>query len=626
MVTFAKALALIGEAEWDDRHRSGRLDEGDAVERGLATGRYFKVGLRSLLLPAPRGRSGLPPRVEPLHIRVSSVSKRPPSGSGGLSPKETEARRGRVYVKAKRGRVRDLQAAGGAYDRKARSWYVPEAQFAAAARALGPAIQRKSGGAARTSRGRVRAGAAASFQRYVERADLPHDERVAELMADGDGVLISFGTIGDDADERAAFWDAVEARERVDGCVQNRAIIALPHELDGDELAALARDLMRPLAERGLPHHAAVHRPDIEAGSDPRNIHLHALWSERPAERAASHAWTFAARKDRTARGPSWVRELRERSAATINRHLDAADERRRKDGRPLVGRRFDARSYAERGEATLPGVHLGPGRSALERAGVPTAAGVVNALRAAVNERVETASRANERRGRAAILSGSPGVPAEAAERLVRALDRLDEIERRPDPALRARRRAAWASAAATLADGRQELAASAFSEASRLLGLLGDDARAPDAAEAAAAVRTAGWAAARAAADHARRRVEAHHNERAADADALRAGRMSPTEAIAREGERRADEREAARGRVMLLEMMEPDADTARRRRARRDLDRAEERCAVVARISGPAPLEPAAVLRVLGATPAGPDAMPEPVRRRRSREVER
>ncbi|WP_198421097.1 hypothetical protein, partial [Azospirillum baldaniorum] len=115
-------------------------------------------------------------------------------------------------------------------------------------------------------------------------------------------------------------------------------------------------------------------------------------------------------------------------------------------------------------------------------------------------------------------------------------------------------------------------------------------------------------------------------HHNERAADADALRAGRMSPAEAFAREGERRADERETARLRVALLEMMEPDADTARRRRARRDLDRAEERCAVVARISGPAPLEPAVVLLELGATPAGPDAMPHPPQRRRSRNVER
>ena len=652
MVSILKALRLIGQAEEEDRVRLGRLAEDDSLERQIATGRFIRLGASRLRLPVYRpSRAVSTGPGQSLHFQINYVSKRAPEAAQAVSAREAAARRGRVYLAPRRGDVAVVQAAGGRYDRKARAWWVPEAQYKVAEADLGRMrtnLAKAAHRRARSGRGKAKPGRAAAFQRYVERAGPDEKGRLAELVLDAAGEPVSFGVLGDDADERAGFWDAVEAVERADGRVQCRAIVELPHELDGQELAELSRALVAPLAERGLPYHAAAHRPDVEAGSDPRNVHLHVLWSERPAERLAPHQWRFAPSKDRQARGPAWVKQLRHRSVEIINRHLDAGDAERRAQGGAGIDKRYDARSYREMGIGKLPGVHLGPGRTALERAGVPTAAGVANALREQLWENAQRIAGQNARARAALGLALRPGADPAAVERLVAAVDVAGHAGRPSKPEVlegeRLRRRTAWLeSAAAAPADTerrrrRARLAADqlrGIEEASRrpgipdalghgdpeaLAGQPGPDARAGS------GLFGAMLAVARSQAASARKLEAAHVAELRADIGALTAG-ADPGTVAAREAERRRRILVLRNAEVRAAEAgagPEPSAAAARRlTEARRRLAQAEAAAAAaaaaVARVGGLAPAAGRAeVLALLGAN--------DPPVRRRRRGIER
>jgi hypothetical protein len=190
---------------------------------------------------------------------------------------------------------------------------------------------------------------------------------------------LSFGAvIGETAGERRKFWQELEARERSDGRVQGRLQAELPAGLEAGDYREIVSRFCNAFEGRGLPYWAAVHRPHVEEGSDPRNIHVHIIWSERPARRIAEGAWEFGATKDREARGPAWVVGLRDRYceiAANVQERRAAAR------GEPAVGL-YDARGYEELGIDKAPGQHLGRRRMTLERAGIPTEKGVRNAER----------------------------------------------------------------------------------------------------------------------------------------------------------------------------------------------------------------------------------------------------
>lgn len=206
-------------------------------------------------------------------------------------------------------------------------------------------------------------GAAAAHQAYIER----HGRWAADsdsVEKDGEDQAISFGMIGETVEERLEFWRRVEEIERENGRVQCRLVIELPHELTGSERRVVISDFARAFDMRALPWHAVAHRPD--AHSDQRNYHCHIVYCDRPAVRTAPSEWKFLHVKDRTAQGRAWIRALRQRYAEMANIALERGGHQKR----------YDHRSYIEMGIEKAPGVHLGPGASALERTGVPTAAG----------------------------------------------------------------------------------------------------------------------------------------------------------------------------------------------------------------------------------------------------------
>ena len=312
----------------------------------------------------------------PFHLHHSTVSMQGSTRS--------VAKPGRTYFQLTIGDLpRARQAAGAAlsWQPSAKSWWAPSGSAAAARMGGRYAVEPPPTRAPSPSS--KPAGSAAAHQRYIERdsAAARDEEGGMEREPEGgmergpEGAVYSRGTIGDDIDERAAFWHAVEGRERADGLVQCRIVAEVPHELSKPGQRAAMENFMTVFAERGLPAHAVVHRPDAErrpeGGGDARNVHAHVVYHDRPCVRDGPGSWTFAARKDREARGPAWVRKLRERWAGACNEALE----------REQKATRFHAGSYADLGIDKVPQAHLGPVLSAFERQGRSTRPGAVNLI-----------------------------------------------------------------------------------------------------------------------------------------------------------------------------------------------------------------------------------------------------
>lgn len=238
---------------------------------------------------------------------------------------------------------------------------------------------------------------AARFQAYVQRSDRAREDSdlfTLEPKRRGDGVsFVEAGSIGDTPAERIDFWQRLEDYERSGQRVQCRLIAELPYELHrSPELVAdLARTVVQPFVDRGLPVYAAVHRPSAsEADPDGnRNLHLHLLYSERPASRDVDGHWVFSRRKHADTRGWDWVPQLRDCYADAVN----AAWQRHDALQRPHQGLadqavsakrspRFDPNTYEAMGIDKEPEVHLGDRAWRLELAGLPTRHGVANGLK----------------------------------------------------------------------------------------------------------------------------------------------------------------------------------------------------------------------------------------------------
>ena len=354
--------------------RQGRYSGEEAELRRELSTRDFSLklpGLRNALGPSigswlgvPALRSSRPSAngARTFHLHHSTVSK--------SASERSVAKPGRVYFEISRGQASAArEAAGGQlkWQPSAKSWWAPAGTGATARLAARYSVaappRRVPSPTARPP------GRASAHQRYIERESAP--------ARTGEGAVYSRGTIGDSTEERAAFWNEVEGRERSDGLVQCRIVAELPHELrDDPELQQQAMDeFMDTFAGRSLPAHGVIHRPDAErrpeGGGDIRNLHAHIVYHDRPCERTAPRAWEFAGRKDREARGPAWIRELRERWAGSCNSALEKVQTQTR----------FHAGSYADLGIEKIPQTHLGPINSAFERQGRATLPGTVNLL-----------------------------------------------------------------------------------------------------------------------------------------------------------------------------------------------------------------------------------------------------
>lgn len=222
--------------------------------------------------------------------------------------------------------------------------------------------------------------AAARFQAYVQRVGPSRpDSRDRELVALKSGGYAEVSSIGEAPGERIEFWRELERFEKDGQRVQNRLIAEIPTRLrrHPEMVRRLLLLAAAPMLERGLPVYAVAHLP--EDGNDPRNIHMHLLYSERPASRVDG-AWRFAARKHPDTRGWDWIGQLRAAYADIVNDLLDELEA-------PLSPNtyfpepRFDPRRYADMGIYKLPDVHLGRQAWRLELAGYPTLNGLKNVV-----------------------------------------------------------------------------------------------------------------------------------------------------------------------------------------------------------------------------------------------------
>ena len=214
------------------------------------------------------------------------------------------------------------------------------------------------------SRSAGRSSTAAAAYRAAERIV---DERTGEIhdytrkggVVASEVILPGGGTMA-----RADLWNAVETHhKRGDATVAREFVVALPAELDADQRQDLARRYARELAERyRVAVDVNVHAPGKEG--DQRNHHAHILLSA-----CYANTWGKLGKKaveldpiHCQRHGLANVVEVeRERWEQLANQTLEKAGQEARIDHRSL-----EAQGITDR----MPGVHLGPTATAIERSG----------------------------------------------------------------------------------------------------------------------------------------------------------------------------------------------------------------------------------------------------------------
>ena len=215
---------------------------------------------------------------------------------------------------------------------------------------------------------------AKSFQIYIERARADDETRKEEVEHDRLGP-ISLGNLGPTLDVRLAFWDEINKTEkRADAILQFRLDAELPYWISAEDRRQIVERVVKIFEENGLGYWAAVHLPDVEGGSDPRNIHLHIVWFDRPVKKFGTVDIPFPEfeeKKARECRGADWIALLRRRYADAVNDVILQVAER----DKQLPIRLLHPGTYESIGIFVTPQTHEGPARTALRRAGKPTRA-----------------------------------------------------------------------------------------------------------------------------------------------------------------------------------------------------------------------------------------------------------
>ena len=214
------------------------------------------------------------------------------------------------------------------------------------------------------SRSAGRSSTAAAAYRSGERIV---DERTGEIhdytrkggVVDSLVVLPQGGTMN-----RAELWNKVEVHhKRGDATVAREFVVALPAELDAAQRQELARTYARELADRyGVAVDLNVHAPGKDG--DHRNHHAHILMSAcycGPTGTLGKKAVELDPIHCQRHGLDNVVEVERQRWEQHANRALEKAGQEARIDHRSL-----EAQGITDR----LPGVHLGPTATAIERSG----------------------------------------------------------------------------------------------------------------------------------------------------------------------------------------------------------------------------------------------------------------
>ncbi|WP_217644364.1 MobA/MobL family protein [Paracidovorax konjaci] len=160
----------------------------------------------------------------------------------------------------------------------------------------------------------------------------------------------------------ARFWSAADDWERANGATYREIVVALPRELDPVQRVALLQDFIQQELGDRHAYQWAIHCPKaaLEGGDQP---HGHVMYSERIANDGVPrepelYFKRYNAKKPE--RGG-----CRKDSAGTLERLLSTRQRWARVQNSYLErlghAARVDARSYADRGVAAIPGRHLGP-------------------------------------------------------------------------------------------------------------------------------------------------------------------------------------------------------------------------------------------------------------------------
>jgi hypothetical protein len=216
----------------------------------------------------------------------------------------------------------------------------------------------------------------------------------AEIMAPADAPSALL--------DRQTLWNAAEKSEaRKDAAPAREILLALPHELDFEQRRALVRAFVAEhVVTRGMIADIAMHRPGEEG--DQRNFHAHILVTTR-----AVGPEGFG-KKEPAWWSPQQVRDWRAGWAKIQNEHL----RRHLGPEAPQVSHL----SLAEQGLDRVPGEHLGPSSTALERRGRRTDRGERNLevrARNVATERVRRDYSATADR----LAAGAPIVEAPIAK-----------------------------------------------------------------------------------------------------------------------------------------------------------------------------------------------------------------
>lgn len=171
----------------------------------------------------------------------------------------------------------------------------------------------------------------------------PKKDDLERLVTTGSGNMPSWAT-----DDPKFFWNMADELERENGRIYKEHIIALPRELNDQQLEQLARDLIKEHIGDKHPYSFAIHAPLATDGKE--QPHLHFMYSERTLDGIERGADTFFKRYNskhperggckkanlamKKGEARQQAKELRQRIGDTINKHLELANRPERVDMR----------------------------------------------------------------------------------------------------------------------------------------------------------------------------------------------------------------------------------------------------------------------------------------------------
>lgn len=145
---------------------------------------------------------------------------------------------------------------------------------------------------------------APDIQTYIENKD---------KLSSIHGTTASFGTIGATLEQRQEFWEKTIEEEAINGRVQNRLIVELPHQASPEDHYKIMKRFTEEFRKKNIPFWVAIHQPTQD--NDSRNFHAHVVFGDRPAKRIFDETqrkmeWDFAVKKT-IVRSNRMTREIR---------------------------------------------------------------------------------------------------------------------------------------------------------------------------------------------------------------------------------------------------------------------------------------------------------------------------